>query len=109
MRDRSARVKLIGADTNIGSEFVSPLHLVGRSDTWKAMAIEYEATPVLSYVLRYSLFEAFMMRAVVGLSGILCSGRLCRHASEKGSLNMTANWVFASNHSRGGRFQSSAA
>jgi hypothetical protein len=43
-----------------------------------------------------------------GLSEFLCEA-VFRHASTKRSLNITANCVFASNHSRGGRFQSAAA
>ena len=44
-----------------------------------------------------------------GTIGIFVCEAVFRHASTKRSLNMTANWVFASNHSRGGRFQSAAA
>src|ERR1700733_8839784 len=38
-----------------------------------------------------------------------CVRPVIRHAFTKRSLNMTANWVFASDHSRGGRFHSAAA
>ena len=38
-----------------------------------------------------------------------CVRPVIRHAFTKRSLNMTANWVFASAHSRGGRFHSAAA
>jgi hypothetical protein len=44
-----------------------------------------------------------------GTVGISVFEAVIRHASTKRSLNMTANCVFASNHSRGGRFQSAAA
>ena len=43
-----------------------------------------------------------------GLSEFLCEA-VIRHARTKRSLNMTANCVFASAHSRGGRFHSAAA
>ncbi len=43
-----------------------------------------------------------------GLSGILC-GRRCSYTTAKRSPSMMANCAFASNHSRGGRFQSSLA
>ena len=47
--------------------------------------------------------------AEFGTIGIfVCEAVFC-HASTKRSLNITANCVFASNHSRGGRFQSAAA
>ena len=36
-------------------------------------------------------------------------GRVVRHEFTNRSLNMTANWVFASAHSRGGRFHSAVA
>ena len=45
----------------------------------------------------------------LGTVGIFVCEAVFRHASTKRSLNMTANWVFASNHSRGGLFQSAAA
>lgn len=38
-----------------------------------------------------------------------CVRPVIRHALTKRSLNMTANWVLASAHSRGGRFHSAAA
>ena len=44
-----------------------------------------------------------------GTIGIFVCEAVFRHASTKRSLNITANCVFASNHSRGGRFQSAAA
>jgi transposase InsO family protein len=44
-----------------------------------------------------------------GPVGISVCEAVIRHASTKRSLNMTANCVFASDHSRGGRFQSAAA
>ena len=44
-----------------------------------------------------------------GTVGIFVCEAVFRHASTKRSLNITANCVFASNHSRGGRFQSAAA
>ena len=44
-----------------------------------------------------------------GTVGISVCEAVIRHASKKRSLNTTANCVFASNHSRGGRFQSAAA
>ena len=46
---------------------------------------------------------------VQGTIGIFVCEAVFRHASTKRSLNITANCVFASNHSRGGRFQSAAA
>ncbi|MFC5757507.1 hypothetical protein, partial [Rhizobium sp. GCM10022189] len=45
-------------------------------------------------------------RPASGLSGILCV-RPVRHWLKNRSPKTTANWVLASNHSRGGRFQSS--
>ena len=45
----------------------------------------------------------------LGTIGIFVCEAVFRHASTKRSLNITANCVFASNHSRGGRFQSAAA
>src|SRR6476646_341484 len=47
--------------------------------------------------------------ALRGTIGIFVCEAVFRHASTKRSLNITANCVFASNHSRGGRFQSAAA
>jgi IS30 family transposase len=44
-----------------------------------------------------------------GLSEILCLRRVDHHEFTKRSLNMMANCVFASDHSRGGRFHSAAA
>ena len=44
-----------------------------------------------------------------GTVGVFVCEAVFRHASTKRSLNITANRVFASNHSRGGRFQSAAA
>src|ERR1700751_349390 len=41
----------------------------------------------------------------LGTIGIFVCEAVFRHASTKRSLNITANCVFASNHSRGGRFQ----
>lgn len=41
--------------------------------------------------------------------GIFMFEASIRHASTERSLNIKANWVFASNHSRGGRFHSAAA
>ena len=38
-----------------------------------------------------------------------CVRPVSHHEFTKRSLNMTANWVFASAHSRGGRFHSAAA
>lgn len=35
-----------------------------------------------------------------------CAGGRCRHQMTNRSPKMTANWVFASDHSRGGRFHS---
>ena len=50
------------------------------------------------------------LRAIYrGTVGIFVCEAAFRHASTKRSLNITANCVFASNHSRGGRFQSAAA
>ena len=46
---------------------------------------------------------------ISGTIGIFVCEAVFRHASTKRSLNITANCVFASNHSRGGRFQSAAA
>src|SRR6202034_4254162 len=48
-------------------------------------------------------------KARLGTVGIFVCEAAFRHASTKRSLNITANCVFASNHSRGGRFQSAAA
>jgi len=54
----------------------------------------------------------------MGLQGVIRGKRDCqyfcvrpviRHEFTNRSLNMTANWVFASAHSRGGRFHSAAA
>ena len=53
-----------------------------------------------------TLWRFFKRRGTVGI--FVCEA-VFRHASTKRSLNMTANCVFASNHSRGGRFQSAAA
>ena len=50
-----------------------------------------------------------LMRAQAGTVGFSVCEAVIRHASTKRSLNTTANCVFASNHSRGGRFQSAAA
>jgi len=44
-----------------------------------------------------------------GTSEILCLSRVDHHEFTKRSLNMMANCVFASDHSRGGRFHSAAA
>ena len=44
-----------------------------------------------------------------GLSGILCLRRVDHHEFTKRSLKMMVNGVFASDHSRGGRFHSAAA
>src|SRR4051812_72317 len=49
-----------------------------------------------------------VVAVALGLSGFLCEA-VVRHARTKRSLNMTANCVFASAHSRGGRFHSAAA
>jgi putative transposase len=65
-------------------------------------------------------YEEVYLRAYEGVSdarasigrgtiGIFVCEAVFRHASTKRSLNITANCVFASNHSRGGRFQSAAA
>jgi len=40
---------------------------------------------------------------------IFCARSRFRHQITNLSPKITANWVFASNHSRGGRFHSSAA
>jgi hypothetical protein len=48
-------------------------------------------------------------RAHRGLSEILCLRRVDHHEFTKRSLNMMANCVFASDHSRRGRFHSAAA
>ena len=48
-------------------------------------------------------------RNSMGLSEILCLRRVNHHEFTKRSLNMMANCVFASDHSRGGRFHSAAA
>ena len=48
-------------------------------------------------------------KRLAGTIGIFVCEAVFRHASTKRSLNITANCVFASNHSRGGRFQSAAA
>ena len=49
------------------------------------------------------------LSSALGTIGIFVCEAVFRHASTKRSLNITANCVFASNHSRGGRFQSAAA
>src|SRR4029077_20683717 len=59
--------------------------------------------------LRLSLNEAKTSIRDAGTIGIFVCEAVFRHASTKRSLNITANCVFASNHSRGGRFQSAAA
>ena len=51
----------------------------------------------------------YHQRYVGGVSGILCAGPVTHHALTNLSSNMIANWVFASNHSRGGIFHSLAA
>src|SRR6476659_2788006 len=55
-----------------------------------------------------SAWQGGRLRAT-GTIGIFVCEAVFRHASTKRSLNITANCVFASNHSRGGRFQSAAA
>src|SRR4051812_44651930 len=49
-----------------------------------------------------------ILRALGGLSGILCAGPVDHHARTNLSSNMMANWVFASPHSRGDIFHSAA-
>ena len=52
--------------------------------------------------------ECLMIRVRGGVRNSVCEANY-RHCVTKRSANMTANCVFASNHSRGGRFQSAAA
>jgi hypothetical protein len=54
-------------------------------------------------------FRDQVVSCVGGLSLILCGGPVYVHQTAKRSPKMTANCVLASNHSRGGRFHSSAA
>ena len=56
--------------------------------------------------LRWCVAQKLALQGTVGI--FVCEAAF-RHASTKRSLNITANCVFASNHSRGGRFQSAAA
>ena len=63
----------------------------------------------LGFALEPVLIRAKRRAADHGTIGIFVCEAVFRHASTKRSLNITANCVFASNHSRGGRFQSAAA
>ena len=54
------------------------------------------------------LINAKRVERIGGLSDILCLGPVDHHAVTNRASNMMANCVFASDHSRGGIFQSAA-
>ena len=62
-----------------------------------------------SVLARGQSFEARPAMASAGPSEFVCEAGVCRHEFTNCSLNMTANCVFASAHSRGGRFYSAVA
>ena len=55
------------------------------------------------------LYSAKGRPGIEGSCQNFCVRPVSHHEFTKRSLNMTANWVFASAHSRGGRFHSAAA
>ena len=70
----------------------------GPKEPWSTVLTEAEEAVIV----------ACRRHAPLALSGTLC-GRRCSYTTAKRSPNMMANCAFASNHSRGGRFQSSLA
>ena len=94
--------------TALRARAVSPFDDVGSGDLQCGGDGLHGDLPDLASATARSVFLSVRGREPPGLSDILCVGPVDHHAVTNRASNMMANCVFASDHSRGGIFQSAA-